>query len=227
MIAADGPVGRCRQAAADHLAQRRQVGSDSVKSLRTAIGDPEAGHHFVENKQAAILVRQFAERREIAGLGRDRAMLPAIGSISTAAILAGNRARTSDTALTLLNGQRMVSCTAPAVTPGYWVCRAWLPRSRPGPEGVDVPVVVARHLDDFGSASDAPCHPNCRHGRLCSGGNEPYFFDRGNRSTDRLGDLDLPHRGRTKAEPSSRAATTADRTWGCTWPRIIGPHEPM
>ena len=47
-------------------------------------------------------------------------MLPAIGSSNTAATWPGNRARTSATASTSLNGQRIVSCTAPAVTPGLF-----------------------------------------------------------------------------------------------------------
>ena len=45
-------------------------------------------------------------------------MLPAIGSSRTAATWPGNRSRTSATALASLNGQRIVSCAAPAVTPG-------------------------------------------------------------------------------------------------------------
>ena len=45
-----GPVGRRRQAAADDLAQRRQVGRDAVELLRAAVGDAEAGHHLVEDR---------------------------------------------------------------------------------------------------------------------------------------------------------------------------------
>ena len=33
--------------------------------------------------------------------------------------------------------------------------------------------------------------------------------------------------GAPKLDPSSSASTTAARTLGCAWPRIIGPHEPM
>ena len=47
-------------------------------------------------------------------------MLPAIGSSKTAAIWPGNRSRMSATACASLNGQRIVSCAAPSVTPGLF-----------------------------------------------------------------------------------------------------------
>ena len=51
--AAVGPDG---QAAADDLAERRQVGLDAQPLLRPAIGHAEAGHHFVADQQRAVLL---------------------------------------------------------------------------------------------------------------------------------------------------------------------------
>ena len=42
------------QPAADHLAERRQVGRDAVQRLRAARSDAEAGHHLVEDQQRAV-----------------------------------------------------------------------------------------------------------------------------------------------------------------------------
>ena len=82
-------------------------------------------------------------------------MLPAIGSSKTAATWPGNRARASATAAASLNGQRIVSRTAPAVTPGLLGVPsvvaaepAWTSKA------VDVPMVVAGHLDDLRPAGD-------------------------------------------------------------------------
>ncbi len=47
-------------------------------------------------------------------------MLPATGSSRTAAIWPGYRAKASATASASLNGQRIVSAVAPAVTPGLF-----------------------------------------------------------------------------------------------------------
>jgi hypothetical protein len=47
--------GAHRHAAADDLAERRQVGPDPVELLRAALRDAEAGHHFVEDQHGAVL----------------------------------------------------------------------------------------------------------------------------------------------------------------------------
>ena len=60
-----------RHAAADDLAERRQVRRDAVQRLRAAERDAEAGHHFVENQQRAVLRAQLAQTGEIAVARRD------------------------------------------------------------------------------------------------------------------------------------------------------------
>ena len=64
---------RERQAAADDLAEHRQVGQDAVPLLRAAAGDAEAGDHLVEDQQRARDVAEPAQRLEVARLRRDDA----------------------------------------------------------------------------------------------------------------------------------------------------------
>ena len=67
---------REREAAADDLAEDRQVGPHAVQLLRPAARDPEAGDHLVEDEQRARRVAERAQRLEEAGLRRDDAHVP-------------------------------------------------------------------------------------------------------------------------------------------------------
>ena len=54
----DGPAIRAhRQPAADDLSKRGQVGQNSVSLLRSAEGQPKAGHHFVKNEHGLVRAR--------------------------------------------------------------------------------------------------------------------------------------------------------------------------
>ena len=54
-------IGADGQAAADDLAQSRQIGRDAVERLRAAAMDAEAGHHLVEDEQRAVCGRHLAQ----------------------------------------------------------------------------------------------------------------------------------------------------------------------
>ena len=56
--------GAHRHAAADDLAEGRQVRGDPVVGLGAAEGDTEAGHHFVEDQHHAVFVAGFAQAFE-------------------------------------------------------------------------------------------------------------------------------------------------------------------
>ena len=47
--------GAHRHAAADHLAERREIRRDAVVTLRALRPDAETGHHFVEDQHRAVL----------------------------------------------------------------------------------------------------------------------------------------------------------------------------
>mmetsp|Transcript_41301 Transcript_41301/g.100220 ORF Transcript_41301/g.100220 Transcript_41301/m.100220 type:complete len:396 (-) Transcript_41301:89-1276(-) len=49
------------QAAADHLAERGQVGRDAPVLLGAAVRDAEAGHHLVEDEESAVVRADLAE----------------------------------------------------------------------------------------------------------------------------------------------------------------------
>ncbi len=64
-------VGAHRHAAADDLAEGGQVRGDAVVRLRTAEGDAEARHHFVEDQQRAMLRAQRTQVLQVALARRD------------------------------------------------------------------------------------------------------------------------------------------------------------
>ena len=57
-------VRRHRQSAADHLAERREVGGDAEALARAAERDAESGHHLVEDQQGAGCVGEPPQARE-------------------------------------------------------------------------------------------------------------------------------------------------------------------
>ena len=63
--------GTHRHAAADDLAERRQVGPDAVECLGAALRNAEPGHHLVEDQHGAVLRALLAQSLEEAGHGRD------------------------------------------------------------------------------------------------------------------------------------------------------------
>ena len=60
--------GAHRHAAADHLAERGEVGGDAGELARPARRHPEAGHHLVEDQQRARLVGEVAQALQEARL---------------------------------------------------------------------------------------------------------------------------------------------------------------
>ena len=67
------PAAECadRHAAADDLAERREVRLDAVALLCAAERDAEAGHHLVEDQHGAVLRALLAQRLEETGHRRD------------------------------------------------------------------------------------------------------------------------------------------------------------
>ena len=64
---------RGRQAAADDLADRREIGRDAVARLGAAERDPKAGHDLVEDQDGAVRRAQRAQALEVAGGGDHQA----------------------------------------------------------------------------------------------------------------------------------------------------------
>ena len=63
--------GRQREAAGQRLAEDGQVGDDAVVLLGAAVGEPEAGHHLVEDEEGAQAIGELTEAGEEPGLRPD------------------------------------------------------------------------------------------------------------------------------------------------------------
>ena len=75
LVAVDqvSPAGDARERASpsDDLAESRQVRSHSVIALGALVGQPEAGHHLVEDQQQPVPVAEAPETFEESGSGSD------------------------------------------------------------------------------------------------------------------------------------------------------------
>ena len=107
-------VGADRQPAADDLAQRRQVGLDAQQRLRPAVGHAEAGHHFVEDQQRAVLAASArAGACRNSAVGTTQPMLPTTGSKITPAIrgpCSANAASSAGDVVVLQHERVLASC---------------------------------------------------------------------------------------------------------------------
>ena len=75
-----------REAAADDLAEHREVGRDAVAALRAGGTEPEAGDHLVaDQERAGGACTGRARRVRKPSIGGTRPMLAATGSTITAA----------------------------------------------------------------------------------------------------------------------------------------------
>ena len=190
-----GAIGRGGQAAADDLAQGRQVGRDSVPSLGTAVGDPEAGHDLVEDEHRAVLLGQLAEGLEVAGPGRDQAHVAGDrleqdrGDLPAVMV-----EEVGDSRGIVERAEQGILCGTRGHSRAVGRAERRGGRARLDEQGVDVAVIVAGHLDDLVAARDAARDPDGRHGRLGAGRDEPDLLDRRHGRGHGLGDLDLAHR---------------------------------
>ena len=121
-----------RHAAADHLAERRQVGRDAVEPLRAARMHAKAGHHLVEDQHGAVAIAQRAQPLEESGAcGSTRFMLPATGSTMMPAIASRSASNAAcDRGRDRCNGSTIVS---PAIAGGTPADDGWPNVSAPEP----------------------------------------------------------------------------------------------
>ena len=107
-----------RQAAADDFAEARQIRRDAEPFLRAARRQAETGHHFVENQQRAVRLRDLAQKFQIARFGQIKSGVARHRLDDDAGDLIFVRAQTRPcTASTSLNGRTMVCCVNAAGTP--------------------------------------------------------------------------------------------------------------
>ena len=215
-----------RHAAADHLAQRRQVRRDAVQALHAARVDAKARHHLVEDQHHAVTVAQRAQpgqeprpRNDQVHVAGDRlddhagdvVALHAEGRLDGVEVVVGQHQR--------LVGDRRRHAGRRRLPEGE--------RSRAGlhQQAVAVPVVAALELDDLAAPREPARKAQRRHRRLGARRHEPDQLERRQPADQRLGHLDLDLGGsaerqaRVRLRPP-RARRPGARARGSPAPRI-------
>ena len=203
-----GPAAERRsgQAAADDLAEDRQVRHDAEALLRAAARDAEAGDHLVEDEQRAARVAEQPQRLEEAGRGRDDAhvaghRLDEDRGEALAVLRDGGRH-----GVDVVVGQHdRVGGDARRNARGRRDAERHQPRAAAREQRVDVAVVVAGELDHAVAPRRGAREANGAHRRLGAGRDEPHHLDRGHGVDDLGGEVDLSLGRRAERRAPRRA----------------------
>jgi hypothetical protein len=196
---------RSGHAAADDLAEHRQVRRDPVALLGSAVGDAEARHHLVEHQQGAAVVARLAQALEEPVGGRDTAHVAGDGLDDDAGELVavpldhGAHAREIVERRSQRVGGRRGRHAGGGRDAERRETRAGLDEQRVG-----VPVVAAGELEDLVASRRGARQAHGRHRGLGARADEAHELDRGHRVLDRRGELDLQHRRGAEARPAGR-----------------------
>ena len=200
-----------RHAAADDLAERGQVRRDAVQRLRAAERDAEAGHHFVEDQQRAVLRAQLAQALQIAVARRD-AIHVAGDRLDDQRRRSRRRASANKSLrgveIVVRQGQREIGERLRHARRSRHA-----ERQRAGAgldqERIAVAVIAAFELDDARAAGGAAREADRRHRRLGAGVDHAHHLDRRHQARDRFGHR---HFGRARrAERQAVAHRALDR----------------
>ena len=190
-----------REAASDHLAERRQVGRDAVERLRSARMHAEPGHHLVEDEQGAVLVGDLAQPLEKTRLGKDEAHVPGdrLDDHRRDVVVPGEE-RLDRLEVVVRRGERVGDSA------GRDPWRVGKPerrdtRSRPHEEQIRVAVVAPDELDDLRPPRERPRDAQRAHRGLGPGADEPDELEARHRLLNEARELELERAGRAEARP--------------------------
>ena len=184
--------GRGRKAAADDLAEDRQVGRDAVALLGPTPRDAEAGDHLVEDEQRAARVAQHPQRLEESRRGRNDAHVARDGlDENRREPLAVLRDGCSDGVDVVVGQHDRVAATPDGNARGRRDPERHQARAGAREQRVDVAVVVAGELDQAVAARRGTRQPHGAHRRLGAGGDEAHHLDRRHGVDDLGGQVDL------------------------------------
>ncbi|KAF1852355.1 hypothetical protein Lal_00037083 [Lupinus albus] len=181
-----------RQAAADHLAQRRQVGNDAVQFLGAATCHAEARHHFIEDQDGAVFgtqaahgAQEFIRSTHQVHVARHRFHDHA-GNL-VAGILEG---------LFQLGGVVVVQHQGVLGEVFRHPGRGRIAEGQQAAaglhqQGIGVAVVAAFELDDLVAPGGATGQAQRAHGGFGAGGDQADLFDGGHQLDDLFGHLDF------------------------------------
>ncbi len=222
--------GRERQAAADDLAEHRQVREYAEALLGAAARDAEAGDHLVEDQEHTRDVAEPAQRLQVAGLGRDDAHVRRDrfdDDRSEPFAVAHDRLR---------RGVEVVVRNDDRVGGGsgrHPRRRRDSQRREPGAcareQRVGVAVVAPGRLEDPVALGECAREPQRAHAGLGAGRDEPHLLHRRHGVGDLRGELHLGLGRGTEARPVERRLTNDLDRLGIGVAEEEGPprHDPV
>ena len=193
------------QAAADDLAERREVRHDAFLLLHPTLGHAEAGHDFVKDEQGTMLLGDLAELLQETGLRQDQASIGGItlhdDSGYLVALLRKAFFERGDIIVGKHGGQRRIA---------RWDARAVRltvrERSASGgdKQGIDVSMIAAVELHDAISFGEATGKAHTAHRGLRAAVHHAHFFNTRHPINNGLGHLNLIQVRRAEADPVLR-----------------------
>ena len=171
-------IGAQRQAAADDLAERREVGRDAEKLLRPAVGQPEAGHHLVEDEQCAMLRREPTSRLQKLPRGHDEPHVAhhRLEQNRRDRVALRRECPLERLGLVVFEHERVLR-GAGGDAGGVWHAERRGRRAGGHEQAVDVAVVIARELDQLVAASEPAGETHGAHRRLGAAAHHPHLLD--------------------------------------------------
>ena len=181
-----------RHPAADHLAQRGEIGCDAVEALRAAHVHTEAGHHFIEDKDRAVAVAEVPQPLQESGPRCDQVHVARDRLDNHPGDLVGMRLESGGDFVEIvisehqrLAGDRRRHARRRRLAEGE---RA---RARLDQQAVSVAVIAAFELHDLRPPRVTARESQRGHRRLGAGAHQPHQLERWEQTAQRLRDLDL------------------------------------
>ena len=197
-----------RQAAADDLAEHRQVRQHAEALLRTAARHPEARDHLVEDEQRAGRIAKLPQRLEKAGVRRDDAHVPGdrLDDDGRQALAVPHHGVRRSVDVVVRAYDRVGGDRGRNTGRGRDGKRCE-PGARAREQRIDVTVVAARELEDAITLREAAREPQRAHRGLRAGRDEPNPLDRRHCVDDLLRELDLGLGRRAERRAALRSGT--------------------
>ncbi len=177
-----GPAHRSdRQAAADDLAEDRQIRVHTEEPLRTAIADPKPRDHLIKDQQRAMVRGQFPHPCEVLGVRHDHAHVRGhrLHDHGRDVMAVALHQRGEGPAIVIGNADRLL------------LQRLHEPGRLARHEALAVAVIAAVEHHDAAAARVGARELDGGQARLGPGGREAHLLDGGHRIGDQAGQLDF------------------------------------
>ena len=193
--------GRRRHAAADHLAETREVRRDAVDLLRAAERDAETAHHFVENQHRAVLgaqapqgLQEFRRGAHEVHVARDRL------DDHRGDLVAERLERFFEFRDVVVLEHRGVLGDIGRHARRGRIAEGEQARAGFDQQAIRVTVIAAFELDDAAAVREAARETQRAHGRFGAARDHAHLFDRRHQFADFFGDFDFGFGRRAERE---------------------------